>query len=305
MTDTSSNSPAPTQPVPSTPPANKRSIGKLIFKLFVALVLLFVVGLVALYVAKESLVRRGVIYGGEYATEQKTALQQANLSLFGGALKLSAMDIANLPNFKEGKLMVMKSCETTLDTSTIFNNEIVVKEIYIDGLELTLETNGNRNNVNELMEILKKKSPAAGAGSSAEAKGRTLRIAKLRLTGTKVHIRAAPVNLDLNLGDIVMIEPTNPDGRPMKIADVVARIFLNVSKQALEDPQFPAALKDSMKNVTATIDNLKGSLEDGVKQFETVGKDLGKGLQDAGKSLEDAGKNLQNLNPFAPKTAPK
>jgi hypothetical protein len=304
MTDSAS-----TPPSPATP-AKKGGMGKLIFRLVIVFVLLAVVGLVALYFAKDGLVRAGVIRGGKYATEQDTGLVNANLSLFGGALTLDELGISNLAGYKEKHLLVMKKCATTLEPGSLFTDTVVISEIAIDGLELTLEQNGAKNNLNELIAIIQKKMPPAGQTTS-ESPGKKLKIVKLHLTGTKVHIRAAPINLDLDLGPIEMIDPTNPDGRPMKIADLVARILLNISKQAIEDPRLPLDIKNNMKNVTAVVDNMRGQLDKGVKDLSKgltdltkdplkaiQSGDLNKTIQDAGKNAQDIGRGLQNLNPF-------
>jgi len=89
----------------------------------------------------------------------------------------------------------------------------------------------------------------------------------------------------------------------LKIADLVGKILLQISKQIVEDPQVPGNIKDGMKNVQAIVNNLRGELDKDVrvfttdaKRFEDAAKKLDvKGMQDAGKSIEDAGKNLGNM----------
>jgi hypothetical protein len=329
----------------STPaPVRRRSLGKLLVKIVAALVILVVVGLGVLYMMRNSLVRAGVIRGGEYATDQKTGLTAADLSFGSHSLLLSQLDIANIDNankFREPKLLVMKECLVDVDTWSLLGTEATVNEIRITVLEITIETNLNlKNNLADLMEILKKKSPATNAppgtpgggnaGSApAESPGKKLRIAKLKLDGTKVHLRGL-VSHDLDLGPIEMLEPTNPDGRPMKIADVVAKVLLHVAQQIINDPKITALdprIKDSMKNVQALVDTLGKDLQkdlrknlgdvtkigqDAQKAIQDLGKNLsdpskdaGKSIQDAQKGLQDAGKSLQGLIPGNKTTQPK
>jgi len=290
-------------PATPTPAPRKRSLLKIIFRLFGLLVLLVVLGLVALYFMRNTLVRAGVVRGGQYATDQTTLLDAADLSLAAGTLDLSQLQISNPTGYKELKFLALKNCNVSVDTGSLFSNTVVVNQIDISGLEIFLEQNGAKNNLGELLDIMKKKSPAAstapasGNSSAPSSPGKQLKIGKIRLASTKVHLRGL-VSLDLDLGTIEMDDPTNPDGRPMKIADVMVKILLHIAQQIVENPKLPADFKNGLQDVTKLVDNLKG----------TLSKDVGKNLQDAlknvpdlgkdaGKNLQDLGKNLQNLMP--------
>ena len=163
-------------------------------------------------------------------------------------------------------------------------------------------------NIGGHIDAVQKKTAAAdkGAPSGDKSPGKNLKIGKLSLTGTKVHIRAnvgVPISMDLDLPPLTIEDPTNPDGRAMKIADLVGTILLQLSKQIIENPAVPGSIKDGMKNVQAIVNNLRGELDKNVKvfsqnigQLQDAAKNLDiKGVQDAGKNLQDAGKNLQNM----------
>jgi hypothetical protein len=302
MTDTTT--PGTPTPSPTPAPKKKGSLGKLLLRLFGVLVILVVVALAGLYLFRNTFVRRGVVYGGEFATGQTTALDAADLSVFGGTLDLSTLKIANPANsgYKEPQFLTMKSCGVGVDSGTILSDTIVVKNIDISGLEIFLEQNGAKNNLAEIMDIIKTKSPAASTApaNTSQASGRNLKINRLTLKGTKVHLRGI-VAMDLDLGDIQIDDPTNPDGRPMKIADVISKVLLHVAQQIVNNPQLPGDFKNGLKDVSKLVDGLKGNLDKGLKDLsknlENMGKDAGKGLQDASKGLQDMGKGLQNLIP--------
>jgi hypothetical protein len=298
MTDVATS--ATPAPAPQNPP-KKSSLGKKILKLFALLLILFVIGLVVLFLNLNTLVRAGVVRGGQYATDQTTSLDSADLSFSKGSLALNGLDIDNLKGYSAPKILSMKNCAVTVDSGSIFTHTVSVPSITIAGLEVTLEQNGMKNNLNDLMDVIQKKTPATGNAQNSSP-GKELKIGVIKMTGTIVHVRANPVNMDLNLPDLEITDPTNPDGRPMKIADLMGKILVLVGKQIVENPQIPGDIKGAMKNVTAVVDNLKGELDKGVKTFATdlqnVTKNLpdaGKGIQDASKGLQDAGKNLGNL----------
>ena len=308
----------------SVPVAKKRrSWGRIIFRSFLVLFLLIVLAIGILFLSADGLVRAGVVRGGRFATDQETALQLAKLSFMGGSLNLSQLDIHNLSDYKEKNILSMQGCDVVVNSGSLFTNTIVISSVDIRGLEVTLEQNGMKNNLADLIEIIKKKTPAAASSSSAQPSsaqsdtpGRQLKIEKLRMTGTKVHIRTSikELNMDLDLGPIELDQPTNPDGRPMKIADLMSKILIHVAQQILDNPKLPGDIKNQMKNVTALVDNMRKDLDKdlkglkdlaNVKNLQDLGKnvqdlgknlpDVGKSLPDAGKGLQDAGKGLQNL----------
>lgn len=303
MTDTAAT-PAPSSPAPAR---RKRSIIGILLKLFVALVVLIIVGLVVLYFLRNALVRMGVERGGHYATQQETSLGLADLALFNGKLDLSKLDIANIKKnasdntYQQPNILTMNSCNVVVQPKSLFTDTVVVDSIKIDGLELTLEQNGSRNNLNDLMDILKQQTPASGANTNTSP-GKQLKINALDLTGIKVHIRAKPLpDMDLDLGDIHMEDPTNPDGRPMKIADLIGKILIHLSQQIVNNPALPGELKANMKNVTALVNNLQKDLNKDLKGVGQQLQDLSKNPQQAiqnlttNKSVQDATKGLQNL----------
>ncbi len=313
MTDTpanlppSSNSSTPVSPGP-TPPRKKASLGKKLFRLFAVLFLLFIAVLLILFLNINTLVKMGVVRGGKYATEQETVLQAANLSLAGGALQLNSLDISNPPNsgYTTPKFLSMKDFQITLQSSSVFTHTVIIDSIAIQGLDLTLEQTGGKNNLSEIMAIVQKNTASTGDASKSSP-GKELKIGKLSLVGTKVHVRSgAPLNisLDLDLPPLTIEDPTNPDGRPMKIADLLGTILLQLSKEIVDNPAIPGGIKDSMKNVTALVGNLRGQLDKNAKvlgkDFQGAAKNMdAQGVKDAeknaAKDVTDAEKNFGGL----------
>ena len=290
-----------TTQTPSTPmpekPAKKGGIGKWIVRIFATLVVLVVLLVAGLYLFRNTLVKMGVERGGKYATLQETMLDSADLSLGNGTLELSSLGIANLtPTYKEAHFLTMKSCKVGVDSGSLLSNNVHVKEISIDGLEIWLEQNGFKSNLGDILDAINKQTGGGGAASGGGTKeagqappGKNLSIDVIRLSGTKVHIRGM-ANMDFDLGSFEIAEPTNPDGRPMKIANVIGTVLIHVAAQIAKNPQLPGGFKDSLKSVDQIMANVTKGLP---KDLGGLGKDLGKNLQDVGKGID-----LKNLNPF-------
>jgi hypothetical protein len=311
---------APTPDSASAPSPQKKSPFKLLFRLFIVFVLLVIIGLVALFLSADGLVRAGIVRGGKYATDQDTLLDSAKLSFAAGTLNLSQLNIHNIQDssntYKEPSILSIGSCDVVVDSPSLLTHTVTVSSIDIRGMEFWLEQNGAKNNLADLMEILKKNTSAAdttqtanSAGTPApppQPPGKELKIGKINIVGTKVHIRGI-LKADFDLPAIQMEDPTNPDGRPMKIADLVGKILISLAKQIMENPQVPANIKDAMKNVDKLVGDLRGQLDKEMKnKLGNTIQDIGKNI-DPGKILKDAPK-IPNINiPGMPgaKTQPK
>ncbi len=89
----------------------------------------------------------------------------------------------------------------------------------------------------------------------------------------------------LDLGPIELKEPTNPDGRPMKIADVVAKVLVNVAQQIAQNPRIPDVLKNGIGDLHGVVGNVEGLIHD---------KDLGEKAKNIGQSVGDLFKRKGN-----------
>ena len=297
MTDNPAIPPAPAKP--------KKSLAGRMIRWAIELLIVILVGIVVLYFSRNALIRAGVMRGGSDATGQPVTLESADLALFAGNLDLDSLAIANLKDFKQPNIVTVKQCQVVhLAPASLLRHTVQIDTIAISGLELTLEQNGTKNNLADLVEELKKSTASVGDPANSPP-GKELHIAHLQLAATKVHVRSDIANLDLDLGPIQLDDPTNPDGRMPKIADLVGKILIHISQQLLDDPRLPEALKANMKNVTALVDNLRGQLDKEVTGLKNLRKDLttnpANALKDLQKMEKDAGKDLpKNLQDLIP-----
>jgi len=248
-----------------------KNIKKWILRLAIAFVALIILLLVIVYFSLDGIVRFGVERGATQATGQTTSLDSAKVSIAGGSLELSGLDINNPPGYSNNKIIAMKDCKATAQIGSLLTNDVVIPEVDIDGLEVSLEQNGLKSNLSEVLAVGQSSTPAAGGSSAPTPPGKNIHIGVIKLTNTKVHVSIAGAGTTLDLGSIEIQDPTNPDGRPMKLADVVSKILMNVAQQIANNPQIPDALKGSITQVQGVITNVGGVLKNDTK-------DLGNGL---------------------------
>jgi hypothetical protein len=243
---------------------------------FVALLLLIVV---IIYFSIDGLVRFGVERGATQATGQATSLDSAKVSIAGGSLELSGLDIDNPPGYSKSKIIAMKDCKASAQISSLLTNDVVIPEIDIDGLEVSVEQNGLKSNLADLLAATKSSTPATGGSSVPTPPGRNIHVGVIKLTNSIVHLNVVGATTSLDLGPMEIKDPTNPDGRPTKIADIVAKVIAHVAESIANNPQIPDALKGSITQVQGAIGNVTNALKDDTKglgeKANTITNDLG------------------------------
>ncbi len=247
---------------------------KWILRSIIALAALLLLALLILYLSLDGIIRSGVERGATNSTGQPSSLDSAKLSLSAGTLELAGLAIDNPPNYSKSKMISMHDFKSSAQISSLFTNDVILPEIDIDGLDILLEQNGLNSNLSEILNHSKSTTPAAGGSSAPTPPGRNIHVGIIKLTNTKVHLAALGQSTTLDLGPIEIKDPTNPDGRPMKIADVVSKILINVANQIAQNPQIPEALRGSITQVQGIAADLKNLEKSDSKIVNTLAEDL-------------------------------
>jgi hypothetical protein len=251
--------------------------GKTIKKIIGYSSAVLVVLLVVLWFSINGIIRVVVNKEGTAALGVQTTLSSAALNIFGGHITLSGLNIANVPGYSDDTFLVMHSCTVNVNTGSLLTNTIKISDITIDGLQITLDQQGLTSNLNVIMDKLNNQSAAnnSSSASSNSSGGRQLDVGRVLLTNTVVNYRfgsAPPIVIPLQ--QMEMDEPTNPDGRPLRIADLIGKITQQIVLTALNNAQ------------------IKQALGSGSQLFENGAHGAGTVLQGAGSAIG----NLLNLN---------
>ncbi|HTV47672.1 MAG TPA: hypothetical protein VMG59_04440 [Phycisphaerae bacterium] len=244
--------------------------GKLVKSILIGAALLIVVLLVVVWFSINSIICTVVNKEGTTALGVQTTLSSANLNVFAGHLTLSGLTIANVPNYPDNTFLNMGSCSVTVDTGSLLTSTIKIPDITINGLQIYVDQNGFRSNLDDIQDKLNKNSSSSSnqSSSSSSSSGKQLDVGRVLLTNTVVIYRfgtAAPVTIPLN--QIEMDQPTNPNGRPMRIADLIGQITQQIIVAALNN------------------DQIKNALKSGTHLFENSANGAGGVLQGAGNAV--------------------
>jgi len=240
--------------------------GKLIKRAAIGAALAVVVVLAVVWFSINTIICMAVNKAGTSAVGTQTTLSSANLNIFGGWLTLGGLTIANAPNYPDDTFLNMKSCTITVDTGSLLTNTVKIPDITIDGLQVYVDQNGFKSNLNDIQDNLNKKSGSSSNQSSSS--GKQLAIGRILLTNTTVNYRfgSAPPAI-IPLAQIEMDQPTNPDGRPMRIADVISQVTQQIIVAALNN------------------DQIKNALKSGTQLLQNTGNGTGSTLQGTGNTI--------------------
>jgi hypothetical protein len=284
--DTNANSPSPKK---------KKPIVKWTLRILASLALLIVIAFLLYYFMIDGYIRSKVIEAAKNATGQDTKLELADLRAFGGTLTLSKFNLANPKDFSPGGVVDFSSCVVSVDTGSLMTDTVVVKEIVISDMVVSIEQKDLRNNLAEIINYVQSQrgEPTEGQAATPQTaanpnagKSKELKINTVRIVHPTIKIDLLGVKNTFTLSDIKFDEPTNPEGRNPKLIDLIARILLEMSGQALNAKEMPDAIKNSLGKFQGAINKeLSKGIDKATQEIDKVNKEIQKGMQNIGKDI--------------------
>ncbi len=236
-------------------------------------ILLIVVVIVAVWFSIDGIIRSEIQSRATAALGTKTTLTDAHLSILGGSITLHGLTVDNLKGYPDAHLLTMQSCGTTVSLHSLLTKTVVIKLITINGLHISMDQNGLSNNIITEINHLNNQQSAAGSGSPTKGSGgKALAISKVLLLNTVVRLNTAlipgqkGVPIVITLPRMVLNEPTNPNGRPLRLAGLMEQILLEIAKSVATNPAIPAPVRGTLKAAASLIDSGAGTIMHGAGQ---------------------------------------
>ena len=168
-------------------------------KIIVSLLVILVAIFFTLELFLDKAVLKGFNAGAPSLLGVDASLEDASISLIRGTATLKGLHIGNPEGYKTGGLLDLGSLHVKLNTASLFTDTIVVKEILVQGLELTYEKGLLNNNLNALIELLEggedddsaddaqKDEEKEKAKTDDDDSGKKVIIEKLSISGSKMN----------------------------------------------------------------------------------------------------------------------
>lgn len=253
----------------------------------------------------DALVKEAVERVGSDATRAEVTLDKVEISLKSGRGALGGLVVGNPKGFSTPNAFELGGVSLTLDTATVGQDPVVIKEIVVTEPRVTYELGEDGSNIDAI-----KKNVAAYAkrfSSGAEAKqggGPKLVIENVYVRGGTVGVSApflkgkalATPLPDIHLKDVG--KRTN-GADPAQVAKAIIDSMTRGVGQAVGgldlDEMMKAATKGA-KGAGAAAGEAAGEAMEGVKGAgAAAGEAAGKAVEGAGRALEDAGSGLKKL----------
>ena len=224
-------------------------------------------------------------------------LQDIDISLLRGMAAVKGLHVGNPEGFKTAGLFDLGAVSVDVDNSTLLSDVIVIKEIAIDGLDLTYEQGLRGSNLGALIDQLSagqeekpedQKAPPEEKAPAEEKPGKKVVIEKLSITGSRMNLSLTGAAALTGGGSIPIPLP------PIVLTD------LGKEKNGVTLVEAVREILEAVANVAgsavAGAGNLLGEGASALGSGATeAGKALGGAAADAGKAVGDA---LKNINPF-------
>ena len=291
---------------------------KTLLKILVGVLVVLAVLFVVLELSLDKMILKGFNAAAPGALGVEATLANADISLLRGKAALSGLHIGNPEGFNTPGLFDLGSVRVDIDNSTLLSDTMVIREITIEGLELTYEKGLLNSNLGALIDQLsagKEEKPEEEGEAKAEPPkdekpGKKVVIEKLSITGSKMNFsitgaaaltggRAIPIPLPpITLTDL------GKEKEGVSIPEAIREI-LNAVAGAAGTAIAGAGnlIGDAGKAVgEGALAVGEGAVDAGkavVGGATDAGKAVVGGAVDAGKAVGDAvGGALKNINPF-------
>lgn len=264
------------------------------------LLVVIVVGAVVLYLNLNRIVRTTVASQSTKSLNLATTLGGANLSLLGGELTLSNMQIASPAGYSAPQLFSLAGIDVQVKYNQLRSDPMRIQSINIQNPRLVLEQANGKFNIQAVMDQLSqdKKEPAPADGKRQEGQPLRLIIDQLKVSGATVLLRPGipglkdEYNLTLPAINLTNIGSGEGNQNGAAIKEVVMLLATTMASKAADSDQLPQQLKELLN---LNVNQLAAQLQEKFNtQIAKVADDLAKKLP--GKLGEALGGALKNPN---------
>jgi hypothetical protein len=185
----------------------------------------------------KSLVRRAVEEIGPRLTGTRVQLQDVDLSLISGQLVLKDLSIGNPPGYQAPTAVRVRAIRATIDWSSLLRRPLFIREIVIEGPDVTLEGSQTRNNLTALRDHVRTATNGASSGriskrerpSQQEQSAAWVIVKTLRIVETRLNVSLRTGSLETNVRGISVREITVRDlgdaNHATSIGEITAQIL--------------------------------------------------------------------------------
>ncbi len=249
---------------------------KWLVRILVAVVVLIVLAVVAVALFLDSGIKKGVETVGPMLTKVPVKLDSVSVSLLSGSGKIKGLVVGNPEPYKSPSSIQVGTAELALQPGSLLSDKVVIRNINVQGPEITFETDLKGNNLSKILANL---DQASGGGTEpakpeTQAKAsRKLQVDNFVVSGGKLHVSVTALGGKSVTVPLPQIQLTalgqGPDG--ITAAELTKRVLQAIEKEAVAASSSAVAdlskqagelTKDLQKQATGTLDNATKGIGD-------------------------------------------
>lgn len=257
---------------------------KVLRKVLIGFVILLVALVVVVALFLGPIIKTSVENIGPKVAGVEMKLDKAGVNLLTGNVKLKGLIIGNPEGFKTPSLMELSQFVVELKTSSLFTDTIVIKQIHIDGPQITYERGLKASNLSALQKNLAPAEEAPAEEPAEEKAAKENKAPAKKVVIEDFLFENGRVNVSITLAGgkqltiplaPIHLEDIGKESDGASIAEVVNEVF--------------GAIIQSVGQAVAASGDLAG---DALKGAGDMVKDPGAALKDAGGATTDAAKGV-------------
>ncbi len=269
-----------------------KKLRKVLIIILAVIVVLVVVVVVLVNLFADRAVKIGIESAATKALNVGVSVDDVKLSIMAGKLALGNLVINNPPGYQYDKLLQLQNAKIAVDIRSLLSDMVNIKEIKLDGAEVTLEQKGITGN--NLQDIIKSLPSAPKTEAGAQPSGKKLHIDNLELSNVTVKAKLLPIpgKVDTVTLKLAPIKMTNLGGdNKLDTAALSSKILVAITQGIAEQGAgvLPDDMLGSLKSTLAKTAELGKEV---LKTGENLGKDVLKTTEDLGKGVSEGFKGL-------------
>ncbi len=272
---------------------------KKLLSFFLAITVILIITLGIIYYMLGSIISTGIETVGPKATGGDVKLAHVNIDLLNGEAGLKGLTIGNPPGFTAKDAFTLGAVSIKIDKSTVMGNPVVIKDILIDGANITWEglTGDNLKKIMQNIKNFANKTIGTAKASTKTVKPekktapKKVIINNFSFQNSFIHIvlgnkQVAQIKLpDIHLSDIGKAEGG------LSVEKAIERSYNEIIKSlqnCINDNQ-----RLLLKKITEYKDQGQKIIEEGKQSMEQIQENIKKG--DIDSTIKGVLKNTDNL----------
>jgi hypothetical protein len=250
--------------------ARKRFLRRLLLRAAILLLVLILLGLGAAWLLVDRLAKTAIERGGTYALGVDTTVEDVDLKILDGTLRIDAMTVANPEGFDTPHAMRFDRFDFAIDTGSVLSDPVVMHNIELTGLDMHIEQKLTKSNIGTILENVRRFESKSPEEKQEEGSGKRIVVDRLVINEVTAHVHLLSV-LGGELEPITVVVPrielaglTSDNAKGMLIGELFAKVIPAIIEAVLTagEGKIPLPmLRDLRTQLSATVESLGGIAE--------------------------------------------